>query len=55
MFWLTYEIDAGPATEDVGTWNNSLTSTQPFGRSRVVERSRLGIELHVLGVYAGPG
>ena len=54
MFWATYEIDTGSATEDVGTWHDSLTSSQPFGRSRMVERSCLGVELHVPGVYARP-
>ena len=54
MLWLAYEVDTGPATEDVGTWHNSPPSPQPLGRSRVVERSCLRVELHVFGVYAGP-
>ena len=54
IFPATYEVDTRSATEDVGTWHDSLTSSQPFGRSRVVEGSCLRVELHVLGVYARP-
>ena len=53
-FCATYEVDTGSTTENVGTWHDGFTSGQPLGRSRMVERSCLGVELHVLGVYARP-
>lgn len=54
FFGATYKVDARSATEDVGTRHDSLTSAQPLGWPRVVERSRLRVELHVLRVYARP-
>ena len=37
----------------MGTGYDSTTATEPLGRSRVVERSSLTVELHVLGVDTG--
>lgn len=37
----------------MGAGYDSTTTTEPFRRSRVVERSSLTVELHVLGVDTG--
>ena len=40
----------GTTTEDVGAWNNSLAAAEPFGWTRFVEGSSMGVEFHVLWV-----
>lgn len=47
-----HEIDGAPATKDMSTWHNSLASSKPLGGTRFVERSSLGVQLHVARIYA---
>lgn len=38
----------------MSTWHSSRTTSKPLARTRLVERSRLGVQLHVTGVDARP-
>lgn len=48
-----HEVDGASTTEDVRARNNGATSVKPLGWPGVVERSGLGVQLHVARVDTG--
>lgn len=42
-----HEVDTGATTENVGDGNHSAAARKPLRWARVVERSGLGVQLHV--------
>lgn len=38
----------------MSTWHSSSTSSKPLARTRLVKRSRLGVQLHVTGIDTRP-
>jgi hypothetical protein len=49
-----HEVDAAAASQDMSAWDDCATSSKPLGWTRIVERSRLAIQLHVPGIDARP-
>jgi hypothetical protein len=50
---MYHEVDRTTTTENIRAGNDSPSSVEVLRRPGVVERGRLGVELHVLGVDTG--
>ena len=49
MTWLDVQSQHDQTTY-VSTWYNSLPPSEPLRRTRLVERGRLAVKLHVSGI-----
>jgi hypothetical protein len=47
--WTNHEVDRRPTAENVGGRHDGSTAAQPLGWAGLIERSRLGVQLHVPG------